>query len=66
MKKKAHVVFANMVISNYKKTIDLFRRQSHEESALAQSLHEQGCLLFSEGYLEEAEAAWSDSIDTIF
>lgn len=65
MKRKAHRVFANMVLSAYRKSVSIMRRQQ-EKRWLAVTLHELGCLCFSEGLLEEAESSWSDSVDTTF
>jgi hypothetical protein len=65
MKRKAHKVFANMVLSSYRKTVTIMRRRQ-EKQWLAVTLHELGCLSFSEGLLEEAESSWSDSVDTTF
>lgn len=64
-KKRAHKVFANMVISSYKKTVELLRKRQ-EKWLLAQALNELGDLSFSEGNLEEAEISWNDSVDTVF
>ena len=65
VKKRAQQVFANMVLSNYRKTIELLRKRQ-EKWLLTQALNELGDLCFSEGNLEEAESSWSDSIDTVF
>lgn len=54
IKKRAHRVFSNMVLSSYRKTVELLRRRQ-EKWLLAQALHELGNLCFSEGLLEEAE-----------
>lgn len=64
-KKRAHKVFANMVISSYKKTVELLRKRQ-EKWLLAQALNELADLSFSEGNLEEAETFWNDSVDTVF
>jgi len=65
VKKRAHKVFANMVLSTYRKTVELLRKRQ-EKWFLAQALNELGGLCFSEGLMEEAETSWSDSVDTIF
>ncbi|CAG9327873.1 unnamed protein product [Blepharisma stoltei] len=65
VKKRAHKVFANMVLSSYRKTVELLRKRQ-EKWLLAQALNELGNLCFSEGILEEAETSWNDSVDTVF
>lgn len=65
VKKRAQKVFANMVLSNYRKTVELLRKRQ-EKWLLTQALNELGDLCFSEGNLEEAESSWNDSIDTVF
>lgn len=64
-KKRAHKVFANMVMSSYKKTVEILRKRQ-EKWLLAQALNELGDLSYSEGNLEEAEICWNDSVDTVF
>lgn len=64
-KKRAQRVFANMVLSSYRKTIELLRKRQ-EKWLLAQALNELGDICFSEGNLEEADSSWNDSIDTVF
>jgi len=54
-----------MVISNYKKCIELLRKRQ-EKFLLIQALHELGNLLYADGNLGEAEICWSDCVDTIF
>ena len=54
VKKRAQQVFANMVLSSYRKTIELLRKRQ-EKWLLTQALNELGDLCFSEGNLEEAE-----------
>lgn len=65
VKKRAHKVYANMVLANYRKTVELLRRRQ-EKWLLIQALYELGSLCFSEGLLEEAENSWSDAVDTVF
>jgi hypothetical protein len=64
-KRKSQKVFSNMVINNYKKTIDLLRKRQ-ENFMLIQALHEIGNLLYADGNLGEAEIQWNDCVDTIF
>lgn len=64
-KRKGYRVFTTMVISNYKKTIELLRRRQ-EKFLLIQALHELGNLLYADGNLGEAEICWNDCVDTIF
>ena len=54
-----------MVISSYKKCIDLLRKRQ-ENFMLIQALHELGNLHYAEGNLGEAEVQWNDCVDTIF
>lgn len=54
-----------MVISNYKKCIELLRKRQ-EKFLLIQALHELGNLLYADGNLGEAETCWNDCVDTIF
>jgi hypothetical protein len=65
VKKRAHKVYANMVLATYRKTVELLRRRQ-EKWLLIQALHELGNLCFSEGLVEEAETSWSDAVDTVF
>ena len=53
-KKKGHKVYTSMVISNYKKCVELLRKRQ-EKFMLIQALHELGNLLYSDGQLGEAE-----------
>jgi hypothetical protein len=64
-KRKSHKVFTNMVISSYKKCIDLLRKRQ-EKFLLIQALHEIGNLHYADGNLGEAEVQWNDCVDTIF
>ena len=64
-KRKGHKVYTSMVISNYKKCVELLRKRQ-EKFLLIQSLHELGNLLYSDGQLGEAEIQWNDCVDTIF
>ena len=64
-KKKGHKVFTTMVISNYKKCVELLRKRQ-EKFLLIQALHELGNLLYADGNLVEAEICWNDCVDTIF
>ena len=64
-KRKGHKVYTSMVISNYKKCIELLRKRQ-EKFLLIQALHELGNLLFADGQMGEAEIQWSDCVDTIF
>lgn len=54
-----------MVISNYKKCVELLRKRQ-EKFMLIQALHELGNLLYADGQLGEAEIQWNDCVDTIF
>jgi len=47
-KKKGHKVYTSMVISNYKKCVELLRKRQ-EKFMLIQALHELGNLLYSDG-----------------
>ena len=53
-KKKGHKVYSSMVISNYKKCVELLRKRQ-EKFMLIQALHELGNLLYADGQLGEAE-----------
>ena len=64
-KRKSHKVFTNMVISSYKKCIELLRKRQ-EKFLLIQALHEIGNLHYADGNLGEAEVQWNDCVDTIF
>jgi hypothetical protein len=64
-KKKGHKVYSSMVISNYKKCVELLRKRQ-EKFMLIQALHELGNLLYADGQLGEAEIYWNDCVDTIF
>lgn len=64
-KKKGHKVFTTMVITNYKKCIELLRKRQ-ENFLLIQALHELGNLFYADGNLAEAEVQWNDCVDTIF
>jgi hypothetical protein len=65
MKRKGQKAFAGIVLQSYRKAVDILRKR-RERSLLAQALNELGCLCLVEGNLEEAEAVWSDSVDTVF
>lgn len=65
MKRKAQKAFAGIVLQSYRKAVDILRKR-RERSLLAQALNELGSLCLVEGNLEEAEAVWSDSVDTVF
>jgi hypothetical protein len=54
MKKRAHKVFANMVLSSYKKSVEILRKRQ-ERWLLVQALNELGSLCISEGLWDEAE-----------
>lgn len=54
-----------MVITSYKKCIDLLRKRQ-ENFMQIQALHELGNLHFADGNLNEAEIQWNDCVDTIF
>jgi len=62
---KAHKVFANMVISSYKKTIELLRKRQ-EKFLLIQALNELAGIYYAADNLSEAEVQWSDGVDTVF
>jgi tetratricopeptide (TPR) repeat protein len=64
-KRRGYRVFTTMVISNYKKCVDLLRKRQ-EKFLLIQALHELGNLLYADGNLGEAEICWNDCVDTIF
>jgi hypothetical protein len=64
-KRKAHKVFTNMVISNYKKCIELLRKRQ-EKFLLIQALNELANLYYADTQLKEAEIQWNDAVDTIF
>lgn len=64
-KRKSYKVFTNMVITSYKKCIDLLRKRQ-ENFLLIQALHELGNLNYADGNLNEAEIQWNDCVDTIF
>lgn len=64
-KRKGHKVYSSMVISNYKKCVELLRKRQ-EKFLLIQALHELGNLLYADGQLGEAEIQWNDCVDTIF
>ena len=64
-KRKGHKVYSSMVISNYKKCVELLRKRQ-EKFLLVQALHELGNLLYADGQLGEAEIQWNDCVDTIF
>jgi hypothetical protein len=64
-KKKGHKVYSSMVISNYKKCVELLRKRQ-ENFMLIQALHELGNLLYADGQFGEAEIQWNDCVDTIF
>ena len=53
-KRKGHKVYSSMVISNYKKCVELLRKRQ-EKFLLIQALHELGNLLYADGQLGEAE-----------
>ena len=53
-KRKGHKVFTSMVISSYKKCIELLRKRE-EKFMQIQALHELGNLLYADGQLGEAE-----------
>lgn len=47
-KRKGHKVYTAMVISNYKKCVELLRKRQ-EKFLLVQALHELGNLLYADG-----------------
>ena len=53
-KRKSQKVFTNMVISSYKKCIELLRKRQ-EKYLVIQALHELGNLQYADGNLAEAE-----------
>ena len=62
---KAHKMLNSMIVMNYKKTIELFRRRQ-DNFMLIQALNELANLSYAQGQLKEAQILWNDSLDTIF
>ena len=64
-KRKAHKVFTSMIVSNFKKTVELLRKRQ-DNRVLVQALHELGNLFYADNQLKEAQIHWSDALDTVF